>query len=562
MKDDRRKRKLIKPVAAAGLFAMSLLLAGCSSAVTPTLEPTVAPAPTLTPSPLQALDGHTYLIEMDGETYGVESIHAEMSEQGLVVLSEIERAGVPGIERRTVVLSTALNPLQYTIERVAKGGRSYWLAVREEQEVSCLASILGWYGPVFHERLGPSPDVMLEGVPSALPYVLMALRFASLDLDPQEVVLRLQAMDILQDLPESRLLDLAGAPEAESAIIGTVALQGSFGEEPAFTLWFDPHQRVLYNVSIVAARGDLWAAREQPHLGEPHEVTIRRVRQAPELPTVAPAEPVLREEVSIPTGDGELLAGSIVLPPGQGPFPCLVLTSGGAHIRWEPGSALADLGYAVLSYDARGLGESSGREIPGELAGLAEDARAVGAWAASDGRIAADAVYLAGIGEGAYVAAVALSGPQSAYAGAIVAPYAASGGLAELAQCQATQTLAGYYGWDRAATNRYLAASLGNWQAWLLEGEPEVSLLGRRLSLRGLRHWSQIDMAALLALTQQPLLYVHMTGSPWICQDEPPKLPGVTVLVTDADLLSQPSPLPQEVARAWADWAETIRNAP
>ena len=560
---NRRHQGMTLGLLAAACLLGALLVSGCTASVTATPEPTAPPPATATPSPLNALDGHTYLIDMGEQLYGVETIHAEMSEQGLVVLSEIERDGVPGVERRTVVLSAALNPLQYTVERVGQGGRSYWLAVRTEQGASCLASILGWYGPVLHTDLGPSPEVMLESTPSALPYVLMALRFAALELDPQEAVLRLQAMDILNDLPESRPLDLAGAPEAESAVIGTVALQGSFDEQEAFTLWFDPNQRVLYNVAIPAARWDLWVARERPALGQPQTVTIRRVRHVPDEAVAAPAAASTPSEaVPIPVGDGETLAGSLVFPAGQGPFPCIVVTLGGAHNRWQTGDALAGLGYATLQYDPRGFGESSGRPAPGELLTLAQDAQAVGAWAARNANIASDAIFLAGVGEGAYVAAWALADDDTPYAGGIVAPYGSSAGLVEIARCQATQALASYHGWDRAATDRYLDASLGNWQAWLLEGEPEVSVLGRRVSLRAVRQWSQTDMGALLSASGRPLLYQHVAGSAWVCDDSPLDLPAMAVATTDLDLFASPSPLPIEIATAWANWAEAVRSTP
>ncbi len=561
MTNRRHQRMTLGLLAAAGLLG-ALLVSGCATAVTPTPEPTAPPPATATPSPLNALDGHTYLIQIDEQLYGVETIHAEMSEQGLVVLSEIQRVGMPGVERRTVVLSAALNPLQYTIERVGQGGRSYWLAMRTEQGASCLASILDWYGPVVHTGLSPSPEIMLETTPSALPYVLMALRFAALELDPQEAVLRLQAMDILNDLPESRPLDLAGAPEAESAVIGTEALQGSFGEQEAFTLWFDPNQRILYNVAIPATRWDLWAARERPELGEPQAVTIRRVRQVPdEAAATSASANAPSEAVAIPADDGETLAGSLMLPAGQGPFPCIVVTLGGAHDRWQTGDALAGLGYATLCYDPRGLGESDGQPAPGELLTLAQDAQAVGAWAARDARIVPNAIFVAGVGEGAYVAAWALADDDTPFAGGIVAPYSPSAGLVELARCQATQALASYHGWDRAATDRYLDASLGNWQAWLLEGEPEVSILGRRVSLRAVRQWSQTDMSELLS-AKRPLLYQQVTGSLWVCDDSPPDLPTLAVATTDLDLFTSPSPLPTEIATAWANWAEAVRSTP
>jgi len=545
---------------------VTLLLAGCAGAATPIPEPTVAPAPTPTADLLQALDGHTYVIHVDDTLYGIEEIHAEVTNQGVVVLSEIRYAGSTAVERRTTLLSRALNPSQYTIERVDAGGRSYWLGVREEDGLACLSSNLDWYGPVFYPELTPPPDVMLEGAPSALPYALMALRFAVLGLDPVAAVLRLQAMDILQDLPESQSLDLAGAPEQESAVIGTVALQGTHpDQEPRFTLWYEPNRRVLYNVTIPGARWDIWAVRQRPELAGTHRVTISRVREAPELPPTPAPPATRRQEVSIPTDRGAKLAGTLVLPEGPGPFPCVVLLSvGGAEARWEPGVALAERDWAALSYDPQGLGQSEGRHSPGELETLAADARTVGAWLSQDDRIVADAIYVAGAGEGAYVAATLIATNPEPYAGAIVAPYASDGGLQELARCQVEGALSTYYGWDRAAQERYLTASLGNWQAWLLEDESEVALLGRRLSLRGLRQWSHADIGSQLAATELPILYLHMADSPWVCTDEPPDLNSHTVTVASvrANLLAQPSPLPQEVADMCIDWANAIRGTP
>jgi dienelactone hydrolase len=543
-----------------------LLLAGCAGAATPTPEPTIAPAPTPTVDALQALEGHIYVIEVDDALYGVEEIHAEISAEGLVVLSEIRYAGSDAIERRTAVLSGALNPSQYTIERIQGGVRSYWLGVRDESGLACLSSNLDWYGPVFHPELSPSPEVMLEGAPSALPYVLMALRFAELDLDPTESTLRLHAMDILEDLPAAQPLDLAGAPEQESAVIGTIALQGNLpDQEPRFTLWYEPSRRVLYNVTIPAARWDIWAIRHRPELAGTHRVTVRRVREAPDLSSAPTPPNAAGQEVAIPTDDDAQLAGTLVLPQGSGPFPCVVLLSAtSSQPRWEPGNALADRGWAALSYDPRGLGQSEGRHAPGELETLAADARAAAAWLTQDGRIASDAIYLVGVGEGAYVAATLMATSATPFAGAILAPYAPEAGLQELARCHIAGALSPYHGWDQSARERYLNASLGNWQAWLLEGEPEVALLGRRLSLRGLRQWSQVRIEPLWLETDVPMLYMHLADSPWVCADTPPELDAVNVTVTSvqAELLAQPSPLPEAIADEWIDWATTVRSSP
>jgi len=545
---------------------VALLLAACAGAATPTPEPTIAPAPTPTADPLQALEGHIYVIEVDDALYGIEEIHAETAAEGIIVLSEMRFAGSDKIERRTAVLSGALNPSQYTIERVQGGARSYWLGVREESGLACLSSNLDWYGPVFHPELSPSPDVMLEGAPSALPYVLMAVRFAGLGLDPTESVLRLQAMDMLADLPAAQPLDLAGAPEQESAVIGTIALQGSApDQEPQFTLWYEPSRRILYNVTIPAARWDIWAVRHRPELTGTHRVTIRRVREAPELPALPTPPTQARHPISIPADDDVQLAGTLVLPQGQGPFPCIVLLSvASSQTRWEPGNTLAERGWAAMSYDPRGLGQSEGRHAPGELETLADDARAVAAWLAQDDRIDAGAIYLVGIAEGAYVAATLMATSPNLYAGAILAPFAPQAGLQELARCQIDETLSSYYGWDQSARERYLNASLGSWQEWLLEGEPEVALLGRRLSLRGLRQWSQVNMETLWSGLQVPILYTHLADSPWVCADDPPELdaPNVSVTSIRGNLLAQPSPLPDEVADAWTDWANSIRSAP
>ncbi|MGC9359616.1 MAG: alpha/beta hydrolase family protein [Anaerolineae bacterium] len=544
----------------------TLLLAGCAGAATLTPEPTIAPAPTPTADPIQALEGHVYVIEADDALYGIEEIHAETSAEGLIVLSEIQFAGSDEIERRTAVLSGALNPSQYTIERVRAGARSYWLGVREESGLACLSSNPDWYGPVFHPELAPSPDVMLEGAPSALPYVLMALRFAGLGLDPTESVLRLQTMDMLEDLPAARPLDLTGAPEQESAVIGTIALQGSYSDqEPRFTLWYEPNRRVLYNVSIPATRWDIWAVRHRPELAGMHRVTIRRVREAPELPSAPTPPGPARQEVNIPTNDDAQLAGTLVLPQGSGPFPCVVLLSvASSQTRWEPGNALAERGWAALSYDPRGLGQSEGRQAPGELETLAADAQAVTAWLAEDDRIASDAIYLVGVAEGAYVATTLMATNADPYAGAILAPYAPEASLQDLARCQIAGALSSYHGWDQSAQERYLNASLGNWQAWLLEGESEIALLGRRISLRGLRQWSQLSIESLWSGTEVPILYMHLVDSPWVCADSLPELdmPNVTVTFVQANLLAQPSPLPEEVADVWIDWASAIRSAP
>ncbi|MBI4567207.1 MAG: alpha/beta fold hydrolase [Planctomycetes bacterium] len=68
------------------------------------------------------------------------------------------------------------------------------------------------------------------------------------------------------------------------------------------------------------------------------------------------------EEVSIPSGP-ETLRGTLVTPAGGGPHPCAVLVHGLFSKRGsfcELPERLAQAGYAVLSFDWRGMGDSTG----------------------------------------------------------------------------------------------------------------------------------------------------------------------------------------------------------
>ena len=93
------------------------------------------------------------------------------------------------------------------------------------------------------------------------------------------------------------------------------------------------------------------------------------------------------QTVSIPNGD-VTLAGTLSLPPGQGPFPAVILLSGsGPQDRDEaisviPGflpfkwiaEYLAAQGVAVLRYDDRGTAKSTGKFGTGTSADFANDA--------------------------------------------------------------------------------------------------------------------------------------------------------------------------------------------
>ncbi len=85
---------------------------------------------------------------------------------------------------------------------------------------------------------------------------------------------------------------------------------------------------------------------------------------------------------------GARLAGRLILPVGRGPFPAVVIVPGSvpAHRDTYDLWALffASRGFAVLSYDKRGIGDSTGQYVraatEGNLRTLASDALAGVAW--------------------------------------------------------------------------------------------------------------------------------------------------------------------------------------
>ncbi len=147
--------------------------------------------------------------------------------------------------------------------------------------------------------------------------------------------------------------------------------------------------------------------------------------QRPRPQTPAAPFPYRVEEVRIANGQapGVKLSGSLTLPSGSGPFPAAVLITGsGAQDRDEtlfshkPFAVLADFltrrGIAVLRYDDRGIGASTGTFATGTSADFATDANAVAAYLAQRRDIKHDAIGFVGHSEGGVVAVIAASANQ------------------------------------------------------------------------------------------------------------------------------------------------------
>lgn len=135
--------------------------------------------------------------------------------------------------------------------------------------------------------------------------------------------------------------------------------------------------------------------------------------QVPEPPYPYEARDVRFESVA----DGVTLAGTLTLPPGDGPFPAVALISGsGPQDRDEtvfghkPFLVLADAltrrGVAVLRYDDRGVGGSTGDIATAVTSDFADDAEGAVRYLASRPEVAAGRIGLVGHSEGAVVAPI------------------------------------------------------------------------------------------------------------------------------------------------------------
>jgi pimeloyl-ACP methyl ester carboxylesterase len=143
---------------------------------------------------------------------------------------------------------------------------------------------------------------------------------------------------------------------------------------------------------------------------------VEQVTARPRPQDPRPPFPYRVEEVQYPNGRADIeLAGALTLPEGEGPFPAVVLISGsGPQDRDEsvfghrPFSVLADHltrnGIAVLRFDDRGVGGSTGDQASATSEDFATDVRAGVAYLRSRGEVDDDRIGLIGHSEGGLIA--------------------------------------------------------------------------------------------------------------------------------------------------------------
>jgi hypothetical protein len=128
------------------------------------------------------------------------------------------------------------------------------------------------------------------------------------------------------------------------------------------------------------------------------------------------------------------LSGTLTQPTGDGPFPAIVLVSGTGHNTRDEdvwghkvflvlADALNRKGFAVLRYDKRGVGGSSGNYDPATTADFASDAGAAVAWLKTQAQIDASRIGVLGHSEGGIIApAVAAEDKSVAFVIMIAGP--------------------------------------------------------------------------------------------------------------------------------------------
>jgi dienelactone hydrolase len=272
------------------------------------------------------------------------------------------------------------------------------------------------------------------------------------------------------------------------------------------------------------------------------DAEVAFVRRAPGTAAQAPARPQMprapfpyrTEEVRFPNSgaSGVTLAGTLSLPEGRGPFPAAILITGsGGQDRDEtifghkPFAVLADHltrnGIAVLRYDDRGIGASTGTQAGATSADFATDANAAFAYLGGRPEIDRRAIGFIGHSEGGMIGPIAaMDNPDVAWLVLLAAPGVA---IPRLMAAQA-RAIGSAQGMSAAQQEQSVAAQQALFAAAALDGD--AAAVAARLEAAGvppgqstllaaqardpwLRYFVRYDPAPALARIHVPLLALN-----------------------------------------------------
>lgn len=259
--------------------------------------------------------------------------------------------------------------------------------------------------------------------------------------------------------------------------------------------------------------------------------SFRLTRAAPEATQAEPSEPPPYREEEVTFQNGEVtLAGTLSRPETGAPHPAVVLISGsGPQDRdediagFKPFRILADHltrgGIAVLRYDDRGVGSSTGQVSESSIDDFVSDVQAAVIWLGENPSIDAKRIGLLGHSEGALVAAMVASRSQVA-AVVLLAGSAVRGDLLLAAQADALARASG-------ATDEDIAAMLASQQRLFRvirsgEGWAELEKDGREQVLAAVSALPEQQRAAIADpeafATQRVQAELAMARTPWYGQ--------------------------------------------
>jgi pimeloyl-ACP methyl ester carboxylesterase len=317
-----------------------------------------------------------------------------------------------------------------------------------------------------------------------------------------------------------------------------------------------------------------------------------------DLAGVATRQQTLRNptdvDVRIPAS-GFGLAGTLTMPQAQGGLkhPAIVLVAGSGPVERDGTVAgiplfaqlagqLSDLGYAVLRYDKRGVGQSGGRIETVTLQEYAEDTIAAVKWLAKRKDVDNRRIVVAGHSEGAAVAMLAAAREKRIDALVLMEGMGTTGRDLILEQQQYLLNAAKTADADRAAKvelqKKILEATVAEkgWEAL----PPEVR---RAVDTPWYRSLLTFDPAKVMPRIKQPVLILHgaldkqvapshadrlaemakaRKNAPAVEVKQLPSLNHLMVVAKTGDISEYPSletkAISPEIAKAMAAWLPTV----
>ncbi len=345
----------------------------------------------------------TLALSRAGSQTGLESFRLFKTETGYILTSTGRLSYTRGETdwRATLWLSPEFAPRRYELTRGGPGGDLALEAVWKEEEPYQVGIVSHLNGEEDTFSFSGNNWIVLD----------------------RDVISHYLALALVLHLSGPREFT-AIAPQVPAAVplaadeFGLAAFHAPWGEEVAqrWRLSLGGEEVLIYEhagellwAEVPGAGLSAWRSDLFPKLPSPY-----RIQKEEALPPGA-----REEDVQFPSGEVEL-AGTLLLPAGKGPFPAVLFVPGTGEINRDgsaPGKpaaifrklaySLAEVGFASLRYDKRGVGGSSGDLSLASMSDLLSDARAALNWLVSLPEV--DGVFVAGHSEGA-LHALALTG--------------------------------------------------------------------------------------------------------------------------------------------------------